>query len=64
MVAVAAMTHIALTRFRAPQPTATARTVWIVVLILLAFTAAWSRPIAAAWIDWRDGRRTKTGGTA
>ena len=60
MVAVAALTHIALTRFRAPQPTATARAVWIVALILVASTAAWSRPIAAAWTDWR-GRRTKTG---
>lgn len=60
MVAVAAVTHIALTRFRAPQPTATARVVWIGALILLASTAAWSRPIAAAWTDWRR-RRTNTG---
>jgi hypothetical protein len=56
--AVAALTHIALTRFRAPQPTPTVRTVWIVALVLLASTAVLSRPIAAAWTEWRE-RRTR-----
>jgi hypothetical protein len=58
MVAVAALTHLAQTRFRAPQPTATARGVWIAMLILLTTAAVAARPIAAAWIDWRE-RRTK-----
>lgn len=55
-VAVAALTHIALTRFRAPQPTPTARAVWMVALVLLASVAVLSRPIAAAWTDWRERR--------
>jgi hypothetical protein len=52
-VSVAVMTHIALTGFRAPQPTASARAAWIAVLLGLIAIAAGARTVAAAWSDWR-----------
>ena len=50
---VAVVTHIALTGFRAPQPTASARAAWISVLLGLIAIAASARTVAAAWNDWR-----------
>jgi hypothetical protein len=55
-VLVAVVTHVALTGFRAPQPTFGARAAWVVVLLLLAATAVAARPIAAAWVDRRRRR--------
>ena len=57
-VLVAIVTHVALTGFRAPQPTFGARAGWVVGLLLVAATAFAARPIAAAWVDRRH-RRSK-----
>jgi hypothetical protein len=55
---VAAMvTHIALTRFDAPEPTWWARTTWIVLIALTSAVAVWSRGVAAAWTGWASRRR-------
>jgi hypothetical protein len=49
---IAAITHIAVTGFRAPEPTVTARATWIAILAVLAMTAVEARGVAAAWISW------------
>jgi len=62
---VAVVTHIALTGFRAPQPTASARAAWLAVLLGLIAIAASARTVAAAWNDWRLRRTSPPrGGTA
>ncbi len=55
-VSSAIVTHIALTGFRAPQPTPAARIAWISVLLVLIAIAAAARTIAVAWRDWRVRR--------
>lgn len=55
-VSSAIVTHVALTGFRAPQPTPAARIAWISVLLVLIAVAAAARTIAVAWGDWRVRR--------
>jgi hypothetical protein len=52
-VSSAIVTHVALTGFRAPQPTPAARIAWISVLLVLIAAGAAARTIAVAWKDWR-----------
>src|SRR5262245_5366716 len=52
----AVVTHIALTRFDAPEPTWWARTMWVVLMVLALGIAVWSRGVAAAWIGWASRR--------
>lgn len=62
---VAIVTHIVLTGFRAPEPTATARTAWIGVLLGLITIGFGARTVAAAWTDRRVRRmKTREGETA
>jgi hypothetical protein len=64
-VSSAIVTHVALTGFRAPQPTPAARIAWISVLLVLIAIAAGARTIAVAWRDWRVRRmQARESGTA
>ena len=49
---VAVVTHLAMTRFRAPDPTTGARLVWALILAGLAGFVAEAPGLAAAWTDW------------
>jgi hypothetical protein len=51
------MTHIGVTRFRAPEPVLAARLAWIAVLTILAAVAVEARGVAAAWAAWTGRRR-------
>src|SRR5262245_12186419 len=52
VVAVAVVTHVALTGFNAPEPTWWARTAWIIVLATSAVIAVAAPAVAAAWTHW------------
>jgi hypothetical protein len=54
---IASMTHIGVTRFRAPEPVLAARLAWIAVLTILAAVAVEARGVAAAWAAWTGRRR-------
>jgi hypothetical protein len=56
VVGVAISTHLALTRFSAPEPTWWARAAWIVILTAVAAAGIGSRAVAAAWTDWMERR--------
>ena len=49
----AVVTHLAMTRFRAPDPTTSARAVWVLILAGLVGVIAEAPGLAAAWTDWR-----------
>lgn len=51
----AVATHLLMTRFSAPEPTAIVRVTWVVILVLLGAFMAGAGGIAAAWIDWSRG---------
>lgn len=48
----AVATHVVMTRFSAPEPTAIVRVIWMVILVLLGAVIAAAGHIAAAWRDW------------
>jgi len=56
---VASITHIAATRFAAPEPLFAARAAWIVVLAALAAIAVEARGVAAAWSAWTARARRR-----
>lgn len=45
----AVVTHLLITRFNAPEPSAIARAVWVALLVLLAAAMAAADSVAAAW---------------
>jgi len=57
---VAILTHVAVTGFRAPEPTFAARATWIVILMALTVIATSSRGVDAAWTTWKSRRRERT----
>ena len=50
---VAVVTHAAMTGFRAPDPTTSARAAWVLILAGLAGVIVEAPGLAAAWTDWR-----------
>jgi hypothetical protein len=63
-VTVAVMTHVALTRFRAPEPTWWARAAWVVLALTAVVVGIRSRGVAAAWTDWIRRRTSQNSGNA
>ena len=49
---VAVVTHLAMTRFRAPDSTLIARVVWALILAGLTWVIAEAQGLLAAWTDW------------
>lgn len=60
VVAVAVVTHVALTGFRAPEPTWWARAAWIVAILTSVAASLYSRAVASAWTQ-RTGRTQPDG---
>jgi len=58
VVAVAVLTHVALTGFRAPEPTWWARAAWIGAVLTSAVVGLCSRAVAAAWTERTGGKET------
>jgi hypothetical protein len=54
----AIVTHLLITRFNAPEPSAMARAVWVALLILLAAAMAGADGVATAWRE-RSARRSR-----
>ena len=48
----AVLTHVALTGFRAPEPTLWARGAWIAIVLTVLVVGVCARGVAAAWRDW------------
>lgn len=57
----AVLVHLTLTGFSAPEPTATARAVWIGVLLVVVLTGVAARGVAAAWNGWTIRRGAQSG---
>jgi hypothetical protein len=61
VVIAAIVTHVAVTGFRAPEPTTPARIAWIGILVVLIAIATHAHGVEAAWRTWRSragGRET------
>ena len=61
VLGVVISTHLALTRFNAPEPTWWARAAWIVILAAVAAAGIGSGVLAAAWTDWMRQRLAPRG---
>jgi hypothetical protein len=57
VVAVAVVTHVALTGFRAPEPTWWARAAWIVAMLTSVTVGLCSRAVASAWTERTGGNQ-------
>ncbi len=60
VIAVAVVTHVTLTGFRAPEPTWWARAAWIVAILTSVAASLCSRAVASAWTQ-RTGRTQADG---
>lgn len=58
VVVVGMLTHVALTGFRAPEPTWWARAAWIVAMLAAVVVGLCSRAVAFAWAERTGGKHS------